>query len=147
MTHASTVATKIAERLQAISIANGYATDIGLRVYRGRRRVEDNHMPCITIVEGDDKIIDDGVQGNALLAQQYHIEAHTACDPNNPNDAAHLMIGDMKKALFGADITFARTVRKFLYRGRMILPRDDGLAVVAANITVEAVFPESLANP
>ena len=134
------------ERISTISIANGYNTDIGLKVLRGRRRIDSSDVPCVSIIEGEDS-----PQGDALrsvnIAQTYYIEAQDECDADHPNDKAHLLLQDMKKALFAVDNTLNRTVKPVRYRGRVIMPREDGTNIVVASIQIEVLFVEDLTNP
>lgn len=143
---AVTIANEITARLAAISIANGYNTEIGARVYRGKRRLVEDDVPGCVLIEGDDI-----PQGDALrsvsIEQRYIIEAHAQCDVNNPNDMAHLLIADMKKAIFSVDPSFGRMVKRIAYKGRTISPREDGTAIVAAGIEIAVWFVEDLTSP
>lgn len=143
---AATLAQALTDRLETITVANGYMTDIGLRVFRGKRRLDEQHIPCTILLEGDDRPTGSALRSTSI-AQTYIIEAHANCDPDNPNDTAHKMIRDMKKAIFGADPFFGRTVKKIEYMGRTISPREDGLDVVAAGIEIELTYVEDLTNP
>lgn len=145
-TDASRIAAEIATRLAGITKAAGYATDIGRTVFRGRRLIPEDAPPCVTIVEADDTPREQQAQ-HVKLDQTYILEAHGPCDIDNPNDAAHEMIGDLKRAVFSGDRTFGRTVRTLAYRGRTIGPRPDGQAIVAANIVVAVEYAEDLSNP
>ena len=88
---ASAIAQHMTEILRTITIANGYLTDIGAqRVFRGRRKIDDDHVPCAVLVEGDDKVIGTGVPPNLNISQSYVVGGYVKCDPDNPNDAAHL---------------------------------------------------------
>lgn len=146
MSTASTLATAISNRLKEITIANGYATDIGLRSFRGRRSLTENHMPCSVLVEGDDMPTSQALKG-VVIRQTYAIEGHDACDANNPNDKAHLILGDIKRCIFGGDTEFGGLVKQVFYKGRNIQPREDGQAVVSASIVIEVQFVEDLTNP
>lgn len=146
MSAASDIAVELTARLQAITIANGYQTDIGLRVYRGKLRLDESHMPCAVIVEDDDD------SSSAQLAHckttaPYLLEGHAACDPDNPNDVGHQIVADLKKAIFGGDLTFNKKAIACRYGGRSILPRTDGLALISAHIVIAVDFVENLANP
>lgn len=146
MSKASTIAAAISARLATITVANGYSTDIGLTVFRGRRKLDESHIPCAVLVEGDDRI-DAAKRDEVKTVQQYFIEGHAECDPDNPNDTAHLILADIKRAVFGGDTTFGNTVRNLNYAGRSIQPREDGLAIVSASIEIGAEFVEQLSNP
>jgi len=146
MSKASAIAVEITSRLQGISIANGYATNIGARVYRGKLRLDETNLPCVVLVEGDD---DSGSQQikNCRTEAVYMLEGHAVCDPDNPNDVGHLIVADLKKAIFSGDITFNKTVLECRYAGRSIEPREAGLSLVAASIEISVTFVENLASP
>lgn len=146
MAAARDVAAALAARLGQITKANGYHTDIGLRVYRGRRKLDMAKIPCVVLGEGDDEVQANSLR-NANIKQTYVFEALHACDPDNPNDTAHDLIEDLKRAIFSGDTTFGRTVRSLEYRGRLISPREDGAALVAASIEITAGFVEDLTAP
>jgi hypothetical protein len=148
MSTASTLALNIAARLAEITTANGYATDIGLKVLRGRTRLDPSELPCVVIVEGDDEV-QDNTEIRVKLKQRYAFEGHMACDPDHPNDTAHLIIADLKRAIFGGDRSFNGLVRKggLEYVGRRISTREDGQAIIAASIEIDCEIAEDLTNP
>lgn len=147
MSAAAEIALALANRVAAISVEDGYATDIGTRVYRGRRRLDKEHIPCIVILEGDDAVRSQSGT-DVKLTQRYGLEGHAPCDPDQPNDMAHLIIADLKRAVFADDRTLgSRRVKELAYVGRSIAPREDGLALVAAAIEIEITFVENLASP
>lgn len=152
MSKAKQLAQAIYERIAAITIANGYNTDIGLKVFRGRRTADEKDVPMSFIVEGDDEVLEQ--KGNEVrIAVPFAVEGHTVCDPDNPNDAVHDIVADLKKAIFGGDRTFGGLVRgpnggqPLQYAGRTIGEREDGAKVVGAAILFKAEITESLSNP
>jgi len=157
MSKASTLASAIAAQLATITVAAGYGTDIGLTVFRGKVSLDADMLPCVVLVELDDHVLDQvstvnmpGPQKRSKtvkLRQTYAAEGHTVCDPNNPNDAAHLILSDLKKCIFGGDQTFGGSVRTLSYAGRSIAPRVDGIAVISASIRFDVEFSEDLTNP
>jgi hypothetical protein len=147
MSKASEVAAAFSARLSNISIANGYSTDIGTAVFRGRQTIEQSELPAIVLVEGEDSVLDARPkQSRVKLAQRYIFEGHDACDPLQPNDTAHLILADLKRAIF-TEPTFGGMLYELNYIGRNIGVRPDGTAIVAASIEVEAVYSEDLHNP
>lgn len=147
------IALEITTRLQGCRVASGAETDLGARVYRGRRAVDDTLVPCATIIEGTDDVQES--DGRRLLearvAQDFEILVYVPCDPTHPNDAAHAAIRDVKRALFRTggqpDRTLGGKVRRLIYRGRDIGPRADGASLVVAQVTVAVEYVEDVANP
>ncbi|OQA32883.1 MAG: hypothetical protein BWY57_01610 [Betaproteobacteria bacterium ADurb.Bin341] len=144
MSKASNIAAALAAQLALITTANGFETNIGSRVYRGLRKLDTDKIPCAILAEGDDdvKSMQPGV---ANITQTYIIEGHAACDPENPNDAAHAIIADIKRTLFAEGVEYG--CREIYYVGRTIAPREDGMAIVSASVIVQMSFAEKLATP
>ena len=151
MSIANDVAMAVFARLQNITVANGYATDIGLKAMRGRKRLDESHLPCAVIIERPDSPGKQNMQRDPLvqIGQKYVLEGHAACDPDNPNDVGHKIIADIKKAIWKDKLTFGtdQKVYTVTYEGKTIAPREDGVAVVSAAVEISIEFVECLSNP
>jgi hypothetical protein len=141
------IAAELSARLAQITIANGYQTDIGLRIFDGRRSLDETQMPCVVLLEDDDEPA--GMQApNGKASLPWLIEGHTVCDPDHPNVAGRKIVADLKKAVFSGDLTFGdQRAIACRYGGRSISPRQDGLALVSANIVVVIDIVENLSAP
>ena len=136
------------ERLQTITKANGYKTDIGLRVLRGKRKIDDSYVPCAVLIEGEDRPVGDaGLLRAVNIAQDYALGGYVACDPDHPNDAAHDVIEDIKRAVFQVSGPAVRDRVNVQYRGRDIGPRTDGGNIVFALVHITMNYTENLAEP
>ena len=148
LTRAADIAAELSIRLAAVTIANGCETDIGLRVYRGRKNVDESMIPCAVIIEGPDTPQDrPGRLPTASIRQRYVLAAYVACDPDHPNDAAHTALRDIKRAMFKDGGTMGQRVQKISYAGRDIGPRMDGYPAVFVTVTVDVDFVEDLTSP
>jgi hypothetical protein len=134
--------------LKNIQTGFGYETDVGSIVFRGKASpVDKTQMPCCVIFEGADEI--KGAQGElspkVLTEQYYMLVAYLPCDPDNPNDAGHAAIRDLKKAIFN-DASFAikKKYRNVKYLGRYIGPRADGESIVHASIEISVEYLDVL---
>lgn len=154
-TRARDIALHITALLSSITKANGYETDIGVRVFRGKRKIDDSHVPCGVVIEGEDK--PGGTQGpsSQQITQAYVIGGYAECDPDNPNDTAHQIIADIKRAIFSTPnptraeeingtTAFGGRVKTVAYVGRDIGPRTDGVPIVFAVVHVDVTFVEQL---
>lgn len=154
-TRARDVALHLSGLLASITAANGFETDIGRAVYRGKRKIDDTAPPCAVLIEGEDTPGD--VQGavSQKITQSYVLGGYAPCDPDNPNDVAHQIIADIKRAVFSTKdatraeqiqgtCTFGGRVKRVSYRGRDIGPRADGLAIVFAVVHIDVEFVEQL---
>lgn len=149
LSKAAQISAEIKERLQGILLAHGCETNIGRDVMMGRRKLPgDDQPPCIVVMEGDDNIKDQpGRIPQVLVSQAYVFDAFDKCDPDNPNNRAHAMIRDMKRAIFAGDTTLGGKVRAVNYLGRDIGPRPDGVALVQARVMIAVEYVEDLCNP
>ena len=149
---ASDIAGHLSGLLSEIKTVDGYNTDIGLSVYRGRRKIDDDMVPCSVLIEGDDSPGENTGREEIKITQSYVLGGYVTCNPDQPNDAAHLVIKDIKKALFrkrtltNGSLNFDGRVRSVKYRGRDIGPRADGKAVVFAVVFIDVEFAETLAD-
>lgn len=150
----SDIAEYLTTVLQGIRTADGYNTDIGATVYRGRLKHDEDRVPYCVLIEGEDRPQEnDGGRLDVTLEQDFVLGAYVLCDVDNPNDAAHLAIKDIKKAVFSSDmarrpVAGARgangRVVKLSYRGKDIGPRADGKNIVFAVVHISVTFAEDL---
>jgi hypothetical protein len=154
MSTAETIASALATRLALITTTNGYTTNLGGKVFRGRRRLDETMIPSVVLIEGNDRVTDEsrsaprpgGRNKQVKLAQRYTLEGHLECDADHPNDAAHDAIADLKTAIF-SEMTLGGLVRDIKYIGRTISAREDGIEVVSGAIEIEIEYTEELGNP
>ena len=154
-TKASEIALHITGLLATISQANGYKTDIGRQVFRGKRKIDDGIPPCAVVIEGEDKPTSTQGPVSQKITQSYALGGYAECDPDHPNDRAHEILADIKKAIFTTDeptaidrhkgsTSFGGKVVSVNYRGRDIGPRADGVALVFAVVHIDVEFVEQL---
>lgn len=155
LTRARDIALYITGLLAGISKANGFETDIGTQVFRGKRKIDDTHVPCAVLLEGEDKPGTEQSRGSQQITQSYVLGGYAECDPDNPNDMAHQIISDIKKAVFSntdatrvdttmGTVSFGGRVKSVHYRGRDIGPRTDGVPIVFAVVHIDVVYVEQL---
>ena len=86
-----------------VAVANGYLHDLAGVVFRGRSNFgSDDPLPCVNIIESlnpdrDTREVGDNTTQTekwVLLVQGWGVD-----DRINPTDPAHLLMGDVKKAL------------------------------------------------
>ena len=145
-TKASDIAEYLTTLLAGVTIANGYHTDIGLRVFRGKRSKVEEQIPCAVLIEGEDHPGESAGRESIKIVQDYVVGGYVACDPDNPNDAAHLVLKDIKKVLFQQGPRMGNRVTNITYVGRDIGPRPDGVSIVFAVVHISITFAETLAD-
>lgn len=149
-TRAEDISNALFARMQGISIAQGYETDIGVTAFKGRRYIDEPMVPCSSLIEGDDKVMD-SAQGKSKLLQKYLLEGYAFCDPDHPNVVGHKILRDLKRAVFaeatGKPATLGGAVKEVVYLGRVIAPRADGTNIVMAAIEVGVEYAELHTQP
>lgn len=154
-TRARDVALHLNALLSNITQANGFETDIGATVFRGKRKIEDTSVPCAVLLEGDDTPTSGQGDDSVTIKQSYVLGGYAVCDPDHPNDTAHQIVSDLKRAVFKlVDPTKAESIRGTTsfggrvkgveYKGRDIGPRTDGAPIVFALIHIDVTFVEQL---
>ena len=152
MSKASELAQGIAQVLAGITKLNGYQTDIGLRVYRGRVTTTLSSVPFVVLKEGQDSVKASRPQ-EVVIRQPYVIEGVSEGAIDNPNDVGHQMLADIKKALFsgplekGSKSRFGTVECELEYKGRFIAQREEGSAIVTTTVAIECMYPEDLTKP
>lgn len=150
---AAAIAAAIAARLAVITRANGYHTNAGLHVWRGRTAVDANELPSITLFEQEDQVEDQriisaseptAIDANLLLP--FVIEASIHCDPDHPNVDGHALVADIKRAIFAGDLTWGGLASHTRYIGRTIGPREGGADIVTVTVQIRIGYTEDLAK-
>lgn len=150
---ASDIAEYLTTVLESIRTADGYNTDIGATVFRGRLKHDEDRIPYSVLIEGEDRPTESENMRDTAITQDFVLGAYLECDPDNPNDAAHAAIKDIKKAVFSSDlarrpVAGARggngRVKSLSYKGKDIGPRADGKAIVFAVVHITVTFAEDL---
>lgn len=149
ITRAEDLSAELNARCARITKAQGAETDIGTNVLRGRRKIDDEQVPCVVIVEGLDRptMGESTRKASCRTEQGFVLVGYHKCDPNHPNDVGHAIIRDLKRAVFSDGTTLGERVKMVEYRGRDIGPRGDGVGIVSASIEIGVQFVEDLANP
>lgn len=147
MSKANDIAAVIATRLATIRTSNGYETDAGQTVYRGKRNLSAGN--CITLFEGEeDATRPRGEPYTANAIMHFIAEGVVACDPENPDIAGHKLVADIQKAIFSTDHTLSGLLASpIIYTGRVIQPRADGSPLVSAQVRLDATYTITPANP
>lgn len=89
--------------LQEITIANGYASDLGAHVYRGREYFgDDQPLPMVAILESPDEDFQEPAprfSGANAGTWRIFIQGWVEDEMENPTDPAHILMADVKKRL------------------------------------------------
>lgn len=152
----SDIAEYLTTVLQGITVAGGYRTDIGTTVFRGRLKHDEDRVPYAVLIEGEDRPEEnDGGRLDLTITQDFVLGAYVNCNVDNPNDAAHDAIKDIKKAVFTSDLARKAQagarggngrVKSLAYRGKDIGPRADGKGIVFAVVHISVTFAEDLTD-
>lgn len=153
VTRADAIAEAFVARLAVIRIADGYHTDAGANVFRGRRALKPDELPAAVLVEEEDEVGDQA--GPQIVARlPFTVHAVSTCTPATESRVAHQMVADLKRSLF--DPAWVRTLidQKLIdpkfgvgYTGRIITPREEGSNVIEVAVRVRVWYAEDLTNP
>ncbi|WP_286801318.1 hypothetical protein [Marinobacter sp. UBA2498] len=128
---------------------NGFYTEAGARVTRGRKRIgKDEAYPLLIIHEGEEeatKRVGDQVHNRLNIT----IEGWCDADPLNPLDDAHLLLADIKKAVFSKLEPRAHPglFSNVGYLGRVIDPPEDGSRLCSVSVLLAIDWAERLTDP
>lgn len=140
-------------RCEAITKAGGYATDAGLRVYRGRDVVtRSDSFPLLVIHRDPEEVV--GAQGgrqfpgvSLRLRMAFGIEGHIEADPDNPLDAAHAVIADIKQAIFLPTDRLVPETTELAYTDSFVERRGDGASIASVAVNGHVEFTEEVGQP
>lgn len=132
--------------LGTITKANGYRTDIGTRVSRGKSQLDEKSVPLSIIVEGEETQVARQSDRSTNFKQRadYRIEGFDTCDLDNPNDISHDIVADLKKCLFAKDAI--NKTYNVEYLGRTIGKREEGLKINGGALHIAITYAEDMAN-
>lgn len=117
-------------------------------VFRGRRKVDDEMMPCGVVIEGDATPAERrGSTTSYALRLDAMWHAYVLCDASNPNLAAHAALREMKRALWSDGPTLGGRVKDLEFLSSDIAPRADGAGFVLAMLAFSATLIEDVADP
>lgn len=147
---AEEISDEVYSRVSQILIANGFETDVGRLVFRGRRVIDDDLIPCAVVIEGAEDV-EGQVQTQVNIEHEFLVHAYLPCEQDHPNTAAHKALRDLKRALFTSagkgDWTWGRRVKAVHYRGKEFGPRADGAAFVLCVVAFAVEYVERLDAP
>lgn len=145
----------IAARLTTIRVANGYATDAGLRVSLGDTWIDEAQVPALTVHEGE--LANNGyalvrAQGRVgargtKMRGEYTVEGVADCTVADTYVAAHALIADIKRALFAdGGLSFGPQAGDHKLEGHGVVPRAKGsnrvtVAVVGSYFYIDEFTP------
>lgn len=153
--------------LQQIATANGYYTEAGVAVYRGRMTFgSTDPLPCIAIMEPP--LQPEPVHnplGSGARRYQYdlYVQGFAVDDAKNPSDPAHLLLADIRKAVISEwsrvqkipaqrpdELLFGvprRRIQALDTDGGLVRPSDDISSKAYCYLLLRFTIAEDWANP
>jgi hypothetical protein len=151
VTKAYDLLASLVPRLQAVRLANGYASESGQSVLLGPiPRQHDERLPYIRLHETD-AAAEDAMRNRpqAKVRTSFMAEAY-AEQPQASQIMAtgHELVGDLKKAMFGDTARdLDGRVMDAQFEGYRIVPPDDGSTVIVAQVRGSFVFVDHFNAP
>jgi hypothetical protein len=143
-------------RLAVITTANGYNTNIGKNVYRVRKAVDPDDLPCCVIWPGAEK--GEASYGENSCTMPIRIEGIAEFGSENKSAVSEKILGDLKKcilepgnALAEPPVGWIRSpdyIDSLVYAGGGTeeYPGEEGKSV-GAMISVEVKYTEKIGDP
>lgn len=145
------ISAEVKRRLETRTIALGAETDIGRKVYLGKRDISAALVPCCSIIEGDDIPARGNARTDYLIDQRFAVLAYVECDDEDPNVAAHAAVRDIKRAVFTtdgkSDPDLGKRAAKTTYLGRQIAARAAGEKFILVVVEFSVEYVENVATP
>lgn len=150
-TKAYDLVSSLVPRLQAILIANGYATNAGASVAFGPiPRRDGEALPFVRLLEtGAEQESQIPNRPTAKVRVQFVAEAYAEqSTASSLMSTGHTLIGDLKKALFGDPTRdLNRAAIEARLEGYSILPPEEGSDIVVAQVRGSFAFTDNFSNP
>lgn len=149
LTIAEQIIAALKSRAETIFIANGYRTDAGAHVFRGRQSLDVDDLPCVILWPGEMTEIERHVGSTrARWELAIVIEAVITADPNAPGTLADALCADLMLGLVGElDETLGGLTTALHIDGLRTDPRDDGGVTEGASLTLRAEYFCGHGNP
>ena len=145
-TIAKRIVDAVATRLSGIVTGAGYNTDAGNQVYTGRRSFDaSDPLPALSVwMTGEDT----EPETNLRFRNQLSIDIEGfALIGSDAHAAAHALLGDVKKALYAAEVTLGGLANNMIYTGSDIGPPDDGSGIVTITARIVVEYDSSWNDP
>jgi len=138
----------VVARLQTITVANGYNTGAGARVYRGRVEfTASDPLPVLTVLQ-DNVFVESDRGERMLLALPLGVQGIVTVDRDNPSDAVDDLEADILTALFAVgDDTLSDLVSEIKQAGRIYSDIEAGTTVAGLSVNTDIKFIERVGDP
>ena len=145
------VSDAIEARIATITVANGYETDIGLKLLVGKRRLPaEDEAPCANIIDfaQTPKDLAKGNMTDAFVEQRFVVVGTAACtDKDHPNRTGHALMRDIKRAIWKDGTTLGDKVKAVRFTGSDMGARPEGGDFMQAAVSFVVEYVERLAGP
>lgn len=135
-------------RLEEISVANGYRTNVGadVRIGEAPHFGPDDPDEAIALVIGEDRVMYQGA--NLFIELPMEVHALARADIDDPWAAVEAAIADVKEAVELDDRTLGGLVPRMIERGSTRpYAREEGSLAVGAVIPYIAPYKEAWGKP
>lgn len=144
------ILTELLNRVSAIQVEHGYATDAGVTVFFGESPMlgPDDPTSAIALIVGDDQIDPaSSLEDDILTRLPIDITAIAKADIVNPWATVEAVIADIKLAIETPDRTLGGLLTRGLQRGRTrSLDREPGATSIGAAIQYAATYLDAWGN-
>jgi hypothetical protein len=122
-------------RAASITTANGYNTDMGLNTFRAISKIDPSRLPACIVYPFSETAERVG-GGEYLCTMPLRAEAVALTGITNPSVLAEQMLGDMRQAFMGTQITTLIEEIAYTSGGTNDYAKNDSVSVTA-NFTIK----------
>lgn len=116
LTNREKIIRQFMSRLAVITTANGYGTDIGAKVIRARRSIDDDELPVSVLWPGPETA--EAIYGITQCSMTVRVEGLAAFKAENPSVVSERILGDLKRCVMAKAWTREpELVTDIMYRG------------------------------
>lgn len=143
---------EVARRLESITVANGYSTDAGLRVFRARRSISKTDLPCVVVWAGQEAIENgDGSHLAYSVVLSIIVDGHVMANQLTTGKTVEGLRADIKRAVLsdrsGALSDSVGNIGLLAILSSDGAPRDDGGESETVAVQFSASYREAHGNP
>lgn len=139
------IITAFVAALRGLLVENGFHGDMGLNVFRCRKHISPENLPCIIIWPGIESL-ERSEYGGQYCAMKLGIEAMADAGKECPSVVSERMLGDLIQLVFGRTITLFADAISYESGGTDSYP-DAGESAVGTKISLNVKYSYLYGNP
>ena len=143
----------LVDRLRHISPENGYYTDAGARVGRGRRTWPVGDLPAVSLFDGGEQAVDSGGTDSMRITRTFSVHIFAEVVQEETGSVLTLLEADVKACLVGWSASLGMrealgsAASALIYVGSEPVEREEGSSFEHSVLTFTTKYPEKHGDP